>query len=266
MKGRATLRHALPTLLAAALLLAACSRTGAPVPPPPPTGQPAAGQPAPAPIPPPQPPPPPPAPKVTLAEAIQTHAFSPDDIERISRFRSLIGHDYSDDSEKDRSLKHYLVPLPSLVDADNLVKVYSPVDGTIVRMFEERPRPRGGSRPSGPEPSGWQVQIAVRGNDAIVVILFHVNSLPGIAEQGEVKAGQQIGFADTRGNSFDIAVRSDNRLVSYFEILPDALFADYRRRGLATRADLVLSQEHRDRHPLDWNSPEAQHEGWVNLH
>ncbi len=56
-------------------------------------------------------------------------------IQRISKFRSCIGHDYSGlniEREKEtlRSMKHYIEPLPSLIGTDQ-VNIFAPFDGEI---------------------------------------------------------------------------------------------------------------------------------------
>src|SRR5262249_17234372 len=38
--------------------------------------------------------------------------------------------------------------------------------------------------------------------------------------------------------------------VSYFDVMPDAIFATYQARGLTSRADVIISRADRDAHPL----------------
>ena len=47
-------------------------------------------------------------------KVITEHYLDLDAIWRISRFRSVVGHDYSDESESCRSMKHYFEPFDSL--------------------------------------------------------------------------------------------------------------------------------------------------------
>src|SRR5690349_9084225 len=60
---------------------------------------------------------------------VRFNYIDPDSIEQISLFRSGIGHDYSDDFESCRSMKHYFMPK---VQTWANVKIFSPVDGTVV--------------------------------------------------------------------------------------------------------------------------------------
>jgi hypothetical protein len=96
---------------------------------------------------------------------VRANFIDPGRMARISRFRSAIGADYSDDFEHCRSMKHYFQHRPDF----DAVMVHSP--------------------------------------------------------QGR-------------------------KLVSYFEVMSDALFQQYQARGLIRRSDAAISQEERDAHPL----------------
>ena len=54
-------------------------------------------------------------------------------IDKISKFRSGMGHDYSDDFESCRSMKHYFDPN---VEDYSLIDIFSPVDGIVISMVE----------------------------------------------------------------------------------------------------------------------------------
>lgn len=213
----------------------------------------------------------PPAPvPVPIDQVITAHAFQPAQIDRVSRFRSRIGHGAPQYEESDSNMKHYLVPLPHLRDGDRQVPLYAPFYGQIWRIFEEHPRASGTRFGAAPEYSGHQVQVRAAANEGVNLILFHVTLMDGIAEGVSVRAGQQIGWANVNGNSFDIAVELWERNGpilprSYFSLLPDSLFADYQRHGDVSRADFIITREHRAAHPLPWNSPEAQQEGWIQF-
>jgi hypothetical protein len=58
------------------------------------------------------------------------------DIERISRFRSPVGHDYSDSFETCCSMKHYYRPL-NYYEVRFTQPIYSPVDGVILYLDKE---------------------------------------------------------------------------------------------------------------------------------
>lgn len=160
-------------------------------------------------------------------------------IERISKFRSGIGHDYRDDSESCRSMKHYYQPKTS-VDWFT-VKIFSPVGGTIVRIFDEW--------------AGTQLQIQPFDHPAYGIIIFHIALLKPLATGDSVAAGAQLGYHIGSQTMSDIAVsysqQNSWKLLSYADILTDTLFQKYQARGVAFRSDLIISKEARDADPLN---------------
>lgn len=155
-------------------------------------------------------------------------------VSRLSKFRSGIGHDYSDNVERCRSMKHYFM-FP-----DASTAIVSPVRGTVTRTF--------------PEWAGWQVQITAADQPQFTFVLFHVALSRALAEGEPVAAGQPLGTHVGTQTASDIAVRVDStqgfRLVSYFETLTDAAFAAYQARGIASRDMLVTPRADRDASPL----------------
>ncbi len=167
-------------------------------------------------------------------------------IVRISRFRSGVGHDYSDSYESCRSMKHYFVP------GSYPVKIFSPVSGTIGYLTAE-----------------WAgTQVGIRAGSRTFII-FHVNVWSSIKVGDSVTAGQQIGTHIGSQTWSDIAVREGDRLLSYFEVMTDAVFQNYRSRGVNARSDLVISRAARDAAPLTCSGDAFLNEGtipnWVNL-
>ena len=104
-----------------------------------------------------------------LPEFVDVNYIELDKIHRISKFRSGEGHDYSDDFESCRSMKHYFQP-DSSVDW-SLIKIYSPVSGVIVRLYEEW--------------AGTQLQIQSSKYPDFTFIIFHVN-LSNPLNEGDV--------------------------------------------------------------------------------
>ncbi len=159
-------------------------------------------------------------------------------IERISKFRSGIGHDYRDDAESCRSMKHYYQP-KSGTDWST-VKIFSPVAGTIVRTFDEW--------------AGTQVQIQPLSARSYTVILFHVALGAPLSAGDTVTAGQQIGTHIGSQTMSDIAVfhslGGKRYALSYFEIMDDSIFLTYASRGVTARSDLIISKTERDNDPL----------------
>ena len=167
-------------------------------------------------------------------------------ISRISKFRSGVGHDYSDSTESCRSMKHYFVP------SSYPVKIFSPVAGTISYLTEE-----------------WAgTQVGIQAGSRTFVI-FHVNVFSSIKAGQSVAAGQQIGTHIGSQTWSDIAVWEGERLLSYFNVMTDAVFQNYRNRGVGARADLIISRAARDAAPLTCNGDTFLNQGtitnWFNL-
>ena len=185
-------------------------------------------------------------------------------ISRISKFRSAEGHDYSDDFESCRNMKHYFEPKS---DVDwSLVKIYSPVNGTVIGVNDGV----GGAE------LGIRIRTesdAAENYEAFHFVLFHVN-LHNILSVGEIViAGQELGTHIGPQMVSDIAVGVNTpagyRLVSYFDAMPDSLFQNYQTRGIVSRGDVVIYREERDFDPLncdgDGFTSTGALEGWVAL-
>jgi hypothetical protein len=179
---------------------------------------------------------------------VRFNYIDPDSIEQISLFRSGIGHDYSDDFESCRSMKHYFMPK---VQTWANVKIFSPVDGTVVRVIDEW--------------AGSQVHIQSDEYPAFSFRIFHVNLFSSVKVGTKLAAGQQIGNHISNETMSDIAVAvhtsldgpNDNtnrekglRLISFFQIMTDSLFNTY---GAASRNVFTISSSERDGDPLDCN-------------
>ena len=180
-----------------------------------------------------------------------------DHIHEISKFRSGIGHDYSDDFESCRSMKHYFRPKAS-VDWST-VQIFSPIDGTVIDTDD-----------------GWagtQVRIQSEEYPAFFFILFHVN-LTNALDVGEtVAAGQQLGTHIGAQTMSDIAGGVNTpggwKLISYFSVMTDILFGNYQARGINSRNDAIISKEARDADPLTCDGEDFTDDGnlenWVIL-
>ena len=178
-------------------------------------------------------------------------------IERISKFRSGIGHDYRDGAESCRSMKHYYQPMADI--SWSSVKIFSPVSGTVVRKFDEW--------------AGTQLWIRPSQYTAYTIIIFHIALLRPLAEGDSVSAGEQIGTHIGSQTMSDIAVGyslgNSWRLLSYFSLMSDSLFAHYVQRGIASRNDLIISAAARDADPLNCSGEtfgtNGTIENWVTL-
>ena len=157
-------------------------------------------------------------------------------IVQISRFRSAEGHDYSDELESCRSMKHYFRPdLRPGMDAST-IPVFSPVTGEVVRTIQEW--------------AGVQIWIQPADQPAFVVKLFHVNANVAVTDGTRFVAGQRLGTHIGNETASDVAIEvstpQGRRLVSWFDAITDALFDTYRVRGVTGREQFVITRLARD--------------------
>jgi len=162
-------------------------------------------------------------------------------IDRISKFRSGMGHDYSDDFESCRSMKHYFSPN---VEDYSLIEIFSPVDGVVVSMIES---------------NGIRINIKSSEYPEYQFIIFHIDPLPDLEIGDTILAGQQIGIHINNTTISDIAVQRyvlhegifKKQLLSYFEVMTDELFSgNYLGPEINSRSDLIISHTERDASPL----------------
>lgn len=166
-------------------------------------------------------------------------------IRMISRFRSGVGHDCSDDFEDCRTMKHYYLPAggsPGQAHPQpwSEIVIRSPIQGTVSQSFEEW--------------AGTQIWIRSATYPAISVSVTHV-TLDRPLNVGEpVAEGQRLGHHVGDQTMSDIAVGIATpegwKLVSYFEVMTDRLLERYQARGVASRGEMVISREARDADPL----------------
>lgn len=178
-----------------------------------------------------------------------------DRVARISRFRSGVGHDYSDGVERCRSMKHYF----AFRNADGsagepgrphdppwtTVPVVAPLAGVVVAVQAEW--------------AGDQVRIRSAVDPRVTVVLFHVRRATGVDVGAALAAGQAVGRHASDETMSDIAVEvadgaapQGRRLVSAFDpaVMGDAAFAALAAWGVGARADLIIGRAERDAAPL----------------
>jgi hypothetical protein len=185
-------------------------------------------------------------------------------IQMISKFRSAAGHDYSDDFEICRSMKHYFWPFggdpgQTHVPPWTAINIYSPVSGTISRMFEEW--------------AGTQIQIRSNDYPAFYFSIFHVTLVKPLNIGDVVTAGQRLGNHVGEQTMSDIAVGVNTpsgwKLLSYFDVITDSEFQNYQARGISSRDTMIISQEARNSDPLTCNGETFANSGhlqdWVTL-
>jgi hypothetical protein len=178
-------------------------------------------------------------------------------IYRISKFRSSEGHDYSDDFETCRSMKHYFEP-KSNVDWST-TKVFSPVKGTVSKIYQEW--------------AGTQIQIKSKEYPAFYFIIFHINLANPLKVGDLLTAGQQLGTHIGSQTMSDIAVGVSTprgwKLVSYFDVMSDSVFQGSQARGLSSRDVVIISKEARDADTLTCDgetfTTSSKLENWVIL-
>ncbi|HUQ65566.1 MAG TPA: hypothetical protein VM101_05405 [Flavitalea sp.] len=187
-----------------------------------------------------------------------------DSIMKVSMFRSGIGHDYSDDFESCRSMKHYFMPRGTDWSA---IKIYSPVDGTVISRFDEW--------------AGSQLHIRSKEYPAFTFRIFHVKADPSIVVGSELTAGQAIGTHISNETMSDIAVAVKTpadgpkdhssiekglRLISFFQVMTDSLFNTY---GTGSRNNFIIDENSRNNDPIECNgeafSSSGTLENWVTL-
>jgi hypothetical protein len=172
---------------------------------------------------------------------VRTDYIELDKIARISKFRSTEGHDYPDDYESCRSMKHYYCPKggdpapfhqPSWRD----ILIFAPVTGTVSDLRVEW--------------AGTQVWIASRDYPKLWFGIFHITLRTPLQVGDSVTEGSVLGNHGSDETMSDIAValcdNNKRRLYSLFDFMTDSLFATYQARGIATRDDLIISKAARD--------------------
>lgn len=170
---------------------------------------------------------------------VETNYIELNNIYRISKYRSSVGHDYSDAFEQCRSMKHYFEPRG---DADwTAIKIYAPVTGIITRVEQEW--------------AGTKIEIASDNYPAFRFQIFHVNLSVPRNVNDKVTAGEQLGTHIGSQTYSDISVivndpTRQGRMVSYFEVITDAVFDLYVARGILSRSDLIIPKATRDEYPL----------------
>jgi hypothetical protein len=157
-------------------------------------------------------------------------------------------------------MKHYFQP-SNIVNWAS-IQIRSPAAGTVSRLDQEQLAG-----------SGTQIRIKSRDFPAFYFILFHVQTNNPISVGDSVSAGQLLGTHVGIQTTSDIAVGVNTptgwKLISYFDVMTDSLFATYQARGMNARTDVIISKEARDGDPLTCNGETFQGPGnlpnWVTL-
>lgn len=173
-------------------------------------------------------------------------------LHRISRFRSSVGHDYWDNFEQCRSMKHYFQPQDTI--DWSTVNISAPLKGNIFRIV--------------PEWAGSQIQIRSDVYPAFYFSIFHVNLSNPLMVGDTVDAGQELGTHIGSQTMSDIAVGVNTptgwKLISYFDVMTDSVFFRYQSRGVNTRADAIISKAARDADSLRCNGDTFLNTGTID--
>jgi len=188
--------------------------------------------------------------------------ISLDEIATISKFRSAVGHDYSDDFESCRSMKHYFWPVGGEPGGPQenwgQIEIFSPIEGEIVSVREEW--------------AGVQIQIRSAEHPQYHFILFHFDPIISLdigltLEEGEL-LGTHIGSQTMSDIAVGVEVFNGWQLLSYFDVMTNELFAEYQNRGISEREELIISKEDRDESLLECAEGEFVSEeptDWVSV-
>ncbi len=184
-----------------------------------------------------------------------------DKIEYIQRFRSGYGMDSSDDFENCRVMRHNYVPFEEYME-DREVKIYSPINGTIVEIWQIYVNVSGTWKP-GVEDLATRIIIQSSEYPAFTIKLTMVDIREMDLHKGlKVYTGQHLGYAClryvhtvTKISSLGIDVKdntypSGTKMLSYFDVITDTVFQAYKDRGATSREDFIISKEERDEDPL----------------
>jgi|SRR3989344_4473434 len=206
---------------------------------------------------------------------IVANPFDLSQISAVSKFRSCVGHDYSGlnvkgELETQRSMKHYLNGVDSVVGYSNKVKVYAPFDGKIAQIEDDFASFEGKQR-------GKQIWLSGNSAGDWVFVFFHVDLLESIIKGTEVKTGQHIGYGNLdNAPNFDITLKKfgflgPNTIESPFLHMDSEVMEQYTKRGLNLE-DFVVSKSARDSKPCSCSgeycafpstTPESKPEDWV---
>jgi hypothetical protein len=140
------------------------------------------------------------------------------------------------------------------------IRIVAPFKGTVWRVEEEW--------------AGTQVQIRSAMHSSYVAIIFHVKLQKPLAVGDSIAAGQVLGSHIGSQTMSDIAIgmmaQNQWRLVSYFEVMSDSIFARYQSRGITRRSDAIISKAARDADTLRCNGETFLNSGtienWITLH
>lgn len=182
---------------------------------------------------------------------IASNPFDLNDIEKISRYRSSSGHDYTDASETCRSMKHYIYPYDHRPE---VVEIKSPFKGRVIGFHND-------DEIIGDDGIHNQHIILEPINQQGMEFHFFHTKLVAPLKLGQiVNEGEHLAWADFvrnggAGSDIDIAIHlqtsAGRRNASYFDLVTDTAFQEFAAwSGLQSRDDFKISKAARDANPL----------------
>ena len=180
-------------------------------------------------------------------------------INRISKFRICIGHDYSGTNsegqqESNRSMKHYVEPINSLAGTSGELQVFAPFDGRITQANSE----------------GRGQQVWISTSNGWHFIFFHVDLLEQFPVGSSVNSGEHIGYANLLmgAANFDISLKQfgpgKQVFNSPFMYMDSAVLDEYLEKGL-TPEDVIISKFERDSSPCNFAEESYDEREFVEL-
>ena len=187
----------------------------------------------------------------------------------ITKLRSAYGHDYTfGDDEHDptgqscRSMKHYFDAYTldqrwsgnfGSYDTKGTVKFYAPADGTITDLVPS-------SSSAGPE---YQFTIQSSEYPRLAFKFHHVDLLENLQNGGTVVAGQHLGYIARFNGQAEIVTYvvlepGTSEYISFFDVMSDAVFAEYQARGISSRSQMSITKEARDANPIPCDQSDGQ--------
>jgi len=180
-------------------------------------------------------------------------------INRISKFRSCIGHDYSGTNsegqqESNRSMKHYVEPINSLAGTSGKLQVFAPFDGKITQAKSE----------------GRGQQVWISTSNGWHFIFFHIDLLEQFSDGSSVNSGEHIGYANLLmgAANFDIGLKQfgpgKQVFNSPFLYMDSTVLDEYLEKGL-TPEDVIISKFERDSNPCNFAEESYDEREFVEL-
>jgi hypothetical protein len=221
-----------------------------------------------------------------ITKFVTTNVINPSQIDDISLFRSSAGHDFSDDFETCRSMKHYFEPISK---TNGVNTITAPANLKVVGMNTEE-----GGEFEDDGATNQFIALSLIENPAYTIEIFHVDIDPALnlklgdtIEEGalighgrlvRVNSGEPAGTSPSASSDFDISITANLtdgvKRISYFDVISDSIlaqmdtWADAHTNRTWAREDFKFSQAARDADPLTCNGEEFSTNGtlpaWVS--